>query len=169
MTANRTATPLPDEVYELHPAVVLPGESLPEPATATCNQFFYDMLGRPLPGTLAEQTAARLALRQRRDARHRSSFFRGGVHILISTAYLGYGAGEIWETMIFIDGRGELTWRYFTPGAALRGHRIICATMRRAQHRRRVDDTLRAPRRGGTCRVEHPGVTCNQYMELRTR
>lgn len=111
--------------------------------------------GRPYEGTPDDPYGA---LAYARDADRscvvvaRSTFYRRGVRITVSTVYLGmdsalgaFGGGLplIYETMIFHAGRGDRSlgscdehcWRYTTREAALHGHRQVSAAIRQARTR----------------------------------
>lgn len=141
---------MPGDIGQLGPDVwVSSGES-----TAGL-QLFYDMYGRPLRGSLVDCAlmAEELFLRHPMGHVVSGTFYRAGIPIQVSTAYvginmsLGFGPPVVWETMIFVQGQGTDLWRYTTLAAAHHGHAQIVDAIRRQQRAHRRRQVMVAPRR----------------------
>lgn len=122
--------------------------------------LFYDQNGAPLHGAAAEVIPLVCAAREAPGGQLSGGpFYRAGVRIHVSTAYLGVDlstGGPLplpWETMIFIGGWGMSgiigPWRYATRAAAHAGHARITEVIREQQRARRVAQVTTPPRRRG--------------------
>jgi hypothetical protein len=115
---------------------------------------FYDPDGAPIDGEFLE-AARRVHAYQEIPGAHLVArpFFRAGVRIRVSTAYLGHdlGTGVLpmpWETRVFAGGwSGSVCyWRYTTRAAAHNGHHAVVGRIRDAQRARRLAARTTAPR-----------------------
>lgn len=137
--------PLP-ELDDVSLPIALPGEVL-KPRGSDFDIGYYSPDGERLPGDLLESTSLVWSVYKRDPANRRRSetFYRSGVPINVSTIYLGldHGWGDdgppiMWETMVFVGGRGDaFTARYATRAAAFAGHTVVTSTIRAAQRARR--------------------------------
>ena len=145
-------TPLPAAVTDLHPPMLLPGDTPPpvDDHPFGFRSAFYYPDGRPVPTQPAADYFAYVAwagdVRNRRIAR--TVLYTAGTRITVSTVFLAVCTDRgvpprLWETMVFLGtGRGYEAgrWSYQSAAAARHGHAAIVAAIRTARgprHRRR--------------------------------
>jgi hypothetical protein len=161
-----------DALAALSVPPILPDETLPSGSVRVAVgpdvslrfdvALFYDQNGAPLHGDAADVMPLVNAAREAPGGQLTSRpFYRAGVRIFVSTAYLGLDLSTsgylplVWETMTFVDGGTALglgivgPWRYATRAAAHAGHARIVTAIREQQRARRVAQATTPPRRSG--------------------
>lgn len=149
---TKPAIPLP-ELDGLELPLLLPGQRpLPSHPDQPAVRYFRPD-GSPIlgPFPMVAMEAEGLLRADRTVAR--TSLFRAGTRLLVSTVFLpldhnlmGEGPPILWETMVFHGGTrsdpgvGQECWRYASREAALAGHRTVVATLREVQVLRRMAD-----------------------------